>query len=255
MSPPKPFRRRYGLSPAWIAALNGAAIAAVAASLLLMSLPATRSATYNVLTDETGPVELVTAGAFLLGAILSFRLSREARDRGEGRAVVLAYAGFALLCFLGVLEETSWGQTLFDYRAPEWIRDLNEQGEMNLHNLPGVMELNSAGVLVFGVLGLLGIRLESSDRWRTFCVPRALAPLFAVIACMAALETFIDFHPIERRFDMTVGTVSETVEMIGAIGCLACVWLNGRRLRRRWDAGLTALPVADEAEPFPERAA
>ena len=221
--PAKSFRRRYGVSPAWVHALNGAAILAVAVSYVLMSFPQTRSWAYYWITDELGPVELLTAAAFLWAAFLAGRLANQARRRNESRGLLLAYAGFAVFCFLCAMEETSWLQSIIDYPSPAWFRGVNEQGELNIHDLPGFFALNSAGVLVFGVLGLLGLRLEARDRWRSFAVPRLLAPLFVVITAAAALETFIDVHSIDRLFDRIVGTTSETVEMVGAIACVEWV--------------------------------
>ncbi|MHB1055505.1 MAG: hypothetical protein ACYC0K_06520, partial [Thermoleophilia bacterium] len=41
----------------------------------------------------------------------------------------------ALLFFIGSGEEISWGQQIFHWDTPEFIKDINVQGETNIHNL------------------------------------------------------------------------------------------------------------------------
>jgi|GEM_PF-4898072 len=47
----------------------------------------------------------------------------------------LSYAGLALLFFLGAGEEISWGERIFHWEDHNFIRGVNVQGELTLHNL------------------------------------------------------------------------------------------------------------------------
>lgn len=47
----------------------------------------------------------------------------------------LSYTGLALLFFLGAGEEVSWGERIFHWDDHNFIRDVNVQRELTLHNL------------------------------------------------------------------------------------------------------------------------
>lgn len=232
------FLARFGVHPRYIHALAWAgAVLLAGAAVMLSSGPSNHAITFALLTDEQGPVEMLTFLCFAAAAALSARFAVEARRRPDGGGVWIAYAAFALFCAFAAMEEISWGQSLMGFRGPHWLTDVNEQGETNLHNLPGIMDLNSAFVLAFGVAGLLAARLEAWPRLRVMALPAALLPLFGLITGMAAIETFADFVFLGYRFEALVGTLSEVVEMLGAMGCLTFVWLNRRMLHRKWRHG------------------
>lgn len=41
----------------------------------------------------------------------------------------------SFVLFLGAGEEISWGQHIFKYKTPEWEKEINIQGEFNIHNI------------------------------------------------------------------------------------------------------------------------
>ena len=218
--------------------------------------PSNHAITFALLTDEQGPVEMLTFLSFAAASILSVRLAREARRRQDARWVGICYIAFALFCAFAAMEEISWGQSLLGFRGPDWLIDVNEQRETNLHNLPGIMDLNSAFVLAFGIAGLMATRLGSSTRFRSLAMPSALMPLFALITGMAALETFSDFVFLGYRLEGVIGTITEVVEILGAIGCLTFVWLNRRMLHREWRHGSShGLASSDDAAHIDQVAA
>jgi hypothetical protein len=49
----------------------------------------------------------------------------------------LLYVVFAFAALFVALEEISYGQHLFGWRSPEYFREHNLQGEVNLHNMLG----------------------------------------------------------------------------------------------------------------------
>ncbi len=228
--------RSFGVSVVSVKTFNVFAVLLVLGSASGLMFHETYQWTFNFLTREHGPVELTTFLGFLAGAVLSARLALRARAHGEPRLVVLAYAGFALFCLLCWMEEISWGQALVYYATPFGLGNVNEQGEFNIHNLPGVVEFNDVFLLVFGLAGLVGIRVGSSPRLRKIPVPRVLGTFFVWISILSAFEVLIDVIYIQRTFDLIVGDLSEAIEMLGALSCFVYAWLNGRMLTREWSS-------------------
>lgn len=79
------------------------------------------------LGKEDSLFEYLTALAFLLTSTLFFIIYLR-RKR-------LIHLVFALVFFVGMGEEVSWGQRIFNFQSPEYFKDNNIQHEFNLHNL------------------------------------------------------------------------------------------------------------------------
>jgi hypothetical protein len=86
--------------------------------------------------SETGIVELGTAAFFFAASYLAGRLVVTARTSLPPLYRWL-YALFAIAALFVGLEEISYGQHLFGWRSPEYFREHNLQGEVNLHNMLG----------------------------------------------------------------------------------------------------------------------
>lgn len=140
-------------------------IAALGLTLSLYSIPAAlwsldlrHYVTYFVLVED-GLYESIGALACLSGSLLLASASLlpgpgMTRQRGW-------YLLFALGLLLMFLEETSWGQRVFQFSTPNYFQTENVVGETNLHNLRtfylGDLETNFLQlawmVLVVGYLG------------------------------------------------------------------------------------------------------
>jgi len=94
---------------------------------------------HNALLREDGLYETMQAAVCAAAAIV-FAYAWLARGSREG-----LHGGARLVenCFLGAMtvmmlamfgEEISWGQRLFGFATPEWMRQQNFQGEFTLHN-------------------------------------------------------------------------------------------------------------------------
>jgi len=83
--------------------------------------------TYHWVYSEDGVIENLTAGLFLLSAII-FGLSFIRYRR-------IFYIVFALIFFIAFGEEISWGQRILGFSTPASLASINVQGELNLHNL------------------------------------------------------------------------------------------------------------------------
>ena len=93
---------------------------------------------YAHLISEDFAGEYATAVAFGAAGVLF--LVDAFRAPARGRKALGAILGLMAIGVAG--EEVSWGQRglgyLFGFSVPDWIRAINQQGEMNIHNLEGV---------------------------------------------------------------------------------------------------------------------
>ena len=131
-------------------------------------------------------VFLLTAGYFTLKRGLK-------AFKNKKNYVFLTAMVIGLVCFFGSGEEISWGQRLFNIETGETFKELNTQGETNLHNL----KINGVSInkLVFGKLLSLIIlvyllvipfvrkKLSGLDRLiKTFGVP--IPTNFQIVFCL-----------------------------------------------------------------------
>ncbi len=83
-----------------------------------------------LLTREDSWVENLTAGFLLVAGLLLFVTA--SADKGIRRGIYML-GGLALL--FGAGEEISWGQRLFGFTTPEFLKTVNAQDEFNVHNI------------------------------------------------------------------------------------------------------------------------
>lgn len=100
---------------------------------------------------EDGPIENIGALCFLLASVMFFLATyRSSKLQGQLRANYfdspLALLALGVLCFVCFGEEISWGQRLFAYPVPDWLKDINRQDEWNLHNLAWFHGQTAGGV-------------------------------------------------------------------------------------------------------------
>ena len=86
---------------------------------------------FDALNREDGWTENLTAALLLLAGLLLFATAAQGRKFSQSWLYVLGGIAFVFACG----EEISWGQRIFGWTTPEFLRDLNAQGETNLHNL------------------------------------------------------------------------------------------------------------------------
>ncbi len=86
---------------------------------------------------EDGPIETGSAIFYGLSSLGFFLFARRSTHlkRMRGRFRYFFTIAWAVLMFIFMGEELSWGQRIFHYKTPTEIAEHNEQGEMNLHNL------------------------------------------------------------------------------------------------------------------------
>lgn len=105
----------------------------------------------SALAREDGPIEYLQAGLYFLASLgFVIGLSRLGSRN-------IWYIGYALLFFLIAGEEISWGQRLLGIETPEELARINEQSEINLHNIRGLHgSIRAIGLIVtFGICFLI----------------------------------------------------------------------------------------------------
>ena len=82
-----------------------------------------------------------TAFLFFLTALLLFAISAVGRDVPSRWFYILSTLAFVFAAG----EEISWGQRIFGLVTPDFLRAINSQRELNIHNIEGVLPLISRG--------------------------------------------------------------------------------------------------------------
>ena len=104
--------------------------------------------TYEVLTREDGLFENLTALLFFLTALLLGVIAAMGRGIPGRWLYVLGALAFAF----ATGEEISWGQRIFGFATPDYLRAINTQNEFTLHNIGGISgvfnRLHRAGILL-----------------------------------------------------------------------------------------------------------
>ena len=147
----------------------------------------------NPLYEEDGFFETATAILALISSLILLIWSLR-QNKSSGLTAGLA---LSLMFFLFGMEEISWGQRIFSWETPEALVPLNDQNELNLHNiinpilysLTQLWDLFWAALLVYSEELKRGIR--SSLRLRKYVdiippasfVPYGFLFLFLSLQC------------------------------------------------------------------------
>jgi hypothetical protein len=129
--------------------------------------------------------EYASSMAWLVGSLLMVGLALW-RGRGVRRWVWLV-VGLGL--FAVGMEEISWGQRIFGIETPQWLEQVNDQGEITFHNTIETVYLHAKTGAVIGLwaLGSLvaGWRLPRVkgwlERWGLPVVDGGSLPVFALV--------------------------------------------------------------------------
>ena len=111
---------------------------------------------YYALIREDGPVEYASAVFWIAAALLLFLsmlLNRKRRSSFSLR--VLPHFLLAIFFIVCAGEEISWGQRILDLQTPDFLKAVNVQNEITLHNIASISVFSNAfflGTLVFFLL-------------------------------------------------------------------------------------------------------
>ena len=181
-----------------------------------------------MLAREDGPYEDFEAAAYFLAA---FALLYVVAARGVRNIWVFSVA---VLFFLVGGEEISWGQRVFAIGTPETMREINVQGETNLHNVEGLHQVVRALSLL--VLWGLFVVIPLAARFRpTAKLVRALGLPVANWGCALAIVVATAFMFVPRLLqhpNFYLDEVGELLVSIAALGLAVGLWSGARNERR-----------------------
>ena len=144
---------------------------------------------------EDGVFETLTA--FYLFLIALIFVAAFFRFRSTS-LLKLSYAGLSLLFFLGAGEEISWGERIFRWDDHNFIRGVNVQGELTLHNLKYFQGEDSMipvsasqlfTVFAFTFAVLIPLACTISPRIKEFVAPRF--PVLSLYPGVLVVITYI----------------------------------------------------------------
>jgi hypothetical protein len=207
----------YLIAVPWVGALGWT---------ILFFLPTTRRIAINS-TLEGGLIEVATFVIAVVGVLagLYYALSSD-----QPRHAKRFFVALSVLLFVFAMEEVAWGQHLFGFEAPQFVRGINEQGELTIHNLKyisGTSELPEFAISV--IASVLFHRIKGQLR-----IPTELGPQIALCLILTAgdfaqdllLRIGINLGGIGYFFD----EIDEYTELLIALTAAEYLVLVGRRL-------------------------
>jgi hypothetical protein len=196
------------------------------ATLVIFALQLNRDI-FRFLLQEDGPAEWLSAIAFILTGLVSFRIAIGRFKAGHAWQAWLFIAVAVVMIFAGG-EEISWGQRIFGWETPQELIDVNDQGETNLHNIGIVLQLTNLAMFLTGLYGTIAYvanrNLRFARRWDQgdylFVPPFFLATYFfpILIFRIARMTVFTESN-------FTLNRLGEWAEMVVAVGILLFFWL------------------------------
>ena len=122
----------------------------VAVVALVLTVPHPRL--YHFLIDEDHVIEWSQFVAILAAAVVFAVAARRAQQAGR-RGLTILFLLVAVGAFVVAGEEVSWGQRILGLETPEALKDINHQGEANIHNILSLQRVFNLGELLVGLYG------------------------------------------------------------------------------------------------------
>lgn len=165
--------------------------------------------------SENGPHEflqfiIMVLAVFVAGQALSYKSVR--KSPGLGAWFILAFIG----AFYVAGEEISWGQHIFEWSSPEFWKQINDQGETNLHNTSSWLDQKPRLLLEIGVMAG-GTIIPLLNRYRQRMLPRQFdsiyPPLILVPVALIVLLLKVSDKALEALDIQFFSRVSEVIEL------------------------------------------
>lgn len=135
----------------------------------------------------------------------------------------------AFMFFVAAGEEISWGQRIIGFETPEGLRELNEQGEFNFHNLPFLDQRNKLLIDHYDLINIvwfvlvIAIPLTASSSQRMYervsrivvIAPYSLGILFILNYVLGKIYKFI--LPKTITINYRIANINEIREMLFAV--------------------------------------
>jgi hypothetical protein len=185
---------------------------------------------YRFLTAEDSVLEWLQVACLVGTALFLGLIARTLVGRREWLWAGLFAAGAVVVVFV-VGEEVSWGQRLLGIETPEDIEAINNQGEINVHNVVGVlMSLNFATMIGAGLAVALPLAVATAREfgWSVHRLAYRVVPPLALVTAFAIPFAYRFARFIRSRG--TSGSFAEMVEFSLYFGLLMFAFLLRRRI-------------------------
>jgi hypothetical protein len=158
------------------------------AGAALLGLTALIPALYDALVREDSLLEWLQVVSYIAAFLLAGRSAL--RLHGWGAA---AFGLFAVGSLLAAGEELSWGQRLFGLDTPDGLEALNNQEELNVHD---VVEVQGKVNLAVALASLYGLAAPWLVQRRVLVVPPiALGSAFLAMLAYTSARAALFSHP------------------------------------------------------------
>ena len=188
------------------------------------------------LTAEDGLVEWIQVAGFAVAALFSVLVAIHMALRG-GLVMAVLYAGLALGLFFIVGEELAWGQRLLQFSTPDALAQVNDKGELSVHNITSLTSIFLIGKWAAGVYGTLGFgvlwwlrRLGSGTWLQLVVVPFFLSSPFLIVLLLRVFQVTL----LGGKIPVDYGEFDEVFLAYGLASFVVFTW---RRLRWLGAAG------------------
>ncbi len=194
---------------------------------ILWAIPATRDLATG--RDERNPVEIITFLAMLVAGVMAFRLAVRVWQLGHSVFTTAFFVFFALVAFAVAGDEIAWGQVLIDLFQSG--ADAAAESELGLHEIDVLRDNTEWLRLGFAAVGIVGVFLTATSRFRFLRAPMELLPWLVVIGSISFLDVIDNVVSLGEGFSDFLVRVSELTEMMVAVVVLLYVW---ERTRDMW---------------------
>jgi hypothetical protein len=215
--------------------------------LLLIAAVKLKPYWYAVFNREDGLVEWATAIVYLVAAGFVISLALNLWRVSKERLYALLYSGLAAAMIFVAMEEISWGQRLLGIDTPDFVEDINLQGEITFHNVEG-FPLHQSYILV-GFYGAFSRMIATPFLGRRYphlvnllTPPRALFLYFFISFLLYAYYEFLWYTELvpygidwpeywTGRGGSLSGHDQESIELLLSLGFLLFTVVNWVRYR------------------------
>ena len=165
---------------------------------------------YERITAEDALIEWMTAVMFLVASLLFFRIVIKEKKRKKLFPLLLA-----ILSLITFLEEINYGQRILGLETPSFFLKINQEGEMNFHNIVFIEEVPIPFILLCYFI-VIPFMLKI-NRFRTFfCGLGYLRPPLSFIVFVIMITIFVPL--VHILFDICFEEVAELLLSIIFIG-------------------------------------
>ncbi|MBM81470.1 MAG: hypothetical protein CMJ78_12885 [Planctomycetaceae bacterium] len=201
-----------------------------------------------ILAKESGIVEHGTVVILLPGILAGLSISFQGKLQGSRTlSFYIRLWTLAAIYFAG--EEISWGQQWFGWETPEPLREINDQGETNLHNISSWLDqkpraLVEAWIIITGfvwpLIQMIKGKVSSPSRLHWYLPTRALLTTSAIVLLLWLSEQLIE---VTGATTLKLFGSDELKEYYTAV--FVALFLMSARCRIK--SGLATLDAANES--------